>query len=58
MSISVTDPMSRAKGMLTRQPRKFDKAAAATIEVSLCLRMATVIVEIATIMKQARPIPL
>ncbi len=45
--------MSCAKGMLTKLPRKFDTAAAATIEVSRCLRIATVMVEIEITMSMA-----
>ena len=46
-----------AKGMLTTLVRKFETAAAATIDVSLCRRTMTVIAAIASAMKQARAIP-
>ena len=43
--------------MLTTLPRRFDSAAAATIEVFLCRRTATVIAAIASVMKQASAMP-
>ena len=49
--------MPCAKGMLTTLVRKFDIAAAATIDVSLCRRTMTVIAAIASAMKQASAIP-
>ena len=55
--MGLTEAMLCAKGMLTRLPKKFDIAAAATIEVSRCLRIATVMAATANIIRQARPIP-
>ena len=43
--------------MLTTQPRIFDSAAAATIDVFRCCRTMTVIAAIATVMMQASAIP-
>src|SRR6185312_5407637 len=56
-SVAPTAPICCAKGMQTRLPRKFEMAAAATIEVSRCLRITTVISEIESTIRKASAMP-